>query len=180
MASRRTSLVLLAALGALVAHQAAYGIASAIGSGAGGPDHGYLSVAAQLVVPAGLGAIAAIAVRASRSRLDLTGLSIGALTVWQLAVFLGQETVESLVLGGSALHLNPAVWIGVALQPVVASLLFGAARFGASVLRRLETTITPRPAPRPSPGSMPALPVILSRTLLDRLSRRLRAPPVVA
>lgn len=178
MASRRTSLVLLAALGAFLAHQAAYGITAVIASGAGAPDHGYLSVAAQLVVPAGLVAIAATAVRASRSRLDLAGLPIGVLALWQLAVFIGQETIESLLLGGSALHTNPAIWVGVALQPVVAALLLVTACVGASVLRRLETTITPRPAPRPATGSMPALPAILGRTLLDLLGRRLRAPPV--
>jgi hypothetical protein len=180
MASRRTTLVLLAALGAFVAHQAAYGIAGALGSGVAAPDHGYLSVAAQLVVPAGLVAIAALIVRASRSRLDLTGLSIGVLAAWQLAVFIGQEAIEAFLLGGSALHANPAVWIGVALHPVVAALLLIAARVGASVLRRLETTITPRPVSSPTAGPTPVLPAIPSRTLLELFGRRLRAPPAAA
>ena len=181
MASRRISLIVVAALGVFVAHQAAYGLSEFLTPGVGTPDHGYLAIAVQLVVPAGVCALILLVLRAARKSLDLGGLTILTLTVAQIGLFLTQETIEAALSGGtSGLITNPAVWIGIAIQPLIAAAILGAVRLGASAVRRLHAPTT-RPPTRRAPSVFP--PGELADTFItvcNRLGPRRRGPPVLA
>jgi hypothetical protein len=179
MASRRISLILVAALGTLIAHQAAYGLSAFATPAAGAPDHGYLAIAAQLVVPAGVGALMLVVLRAARQRLDLTGITILTLTLVQIGLFLTQETIEWAVSGGSGLIGNPAVWIGVAIQPLIAAAILGAVRLGVTVVRQLRTATSRRPTRRTLPEILPVELADLCITVRNRLGPCRRGPPVL-
>ena len=155
MASRWISLILVAALGTLIAHQAAYGLSAFATPAAGAPDHGYLAIAAQLVVPAGIGAFMLVVLRAARQRLDLTGITVLTLTLVQIGLFLTQETIEWAVSGGgSGLIGNPAVWIGVAIQPLIAAVDPGSGPVGSrTAVRQLRTATSRRPTRRTLPAN---------------------------
>ena len=180
MASRRISLILVAALGTLIAHQAAYGLSAFATPAAGAPDHGYLAIAAQLVVPAGIGAFMLVVLRAARQRLDLTDITVLTLTLVQIGLFLTQETIEWAVSGGgSGLIGNPAIWIGVAIQPLIAAAILGAVRLGVTVVRQLRTATSRRPTRRTLPEILPVELADLCITVRNRLGPCRRGPPVL-
>lgn len=137
----RWPLVILAALGVVVAHAAAYGLVSAHEAGAahGGHDmHGYLRVLAPVVVVATVAAMGWLV--ASRSGGSRRLPSTVALASAQVVVFLVQELVEHALAGPGALSAlaSPAVWLGLALQAVVAGVLVWLARAGRRAVERLR------------------------------------------
>lgn len=170
----------MASLGALVAHQVAYGVVAAVAPATATPNHGYLGVVARLVVPAGFVALGVVAARAGRRRLDLAGRSVMALTLLQVAIFGSQETLEWLLLGGTPLHANAAVWIGIAIQPLVALALLTAARVGVGLVYGLERGAAGRSTPRRTPERVGPSFVDHWVTMFDLLGPRRRGPPVVA
>ena len=180
MASRRISLIVVAALGVFGAHQMAYGLSAFLTPGVATPNHGYLAIAVQFVVPAGISAIILLALRAARKSLDLGGLTVLSLTVIQIGLFLTQESIESVLSGGaSGLVTNPAVWIGIAIQPLVAAAILGAVRLGASVVRKLSPPISRPPTRRASSIFPPAELADIFITVCNRLGPRRRGPPVL-
>ncbi len=140
--SHRWPLVLLAALGVVAAHGAAYGVAPGHGSvtAHGAADlHGYLPLVVPVVVVAamvGLGWL--IASRSGGSRhLPTTA----ALASTQAVVFLAQELIEHAV-AGPGMHSalgSPAVWLGLVLQAVIACALLWVTRAGRRVVDRLRS-----------------------------------------
>lgn len=180
MASRRISLLVVAALGVFVAHQIAYGLSAFLRPGVAAPDHGYLAIAVQLVVPAGIAAIILLVLRAARKSLDLGRLTVLTLAVVQIGFFLTQESIESVLSGGaSGLITNPAVWIGIAIQPLIAAAILGAVRLGATVVRKLSPP-TSRPPTRRAPSMYPPAELAdIFITICNRLGPRRRGPPVL-
>ena len=97
-----------------------------------------------------------------------------------MAIFLSQETAEWLLLGGSPLYTNAAVWVGIAIQPLVAIILLAVARVGVSLARNLEPQATPRAIPKDAPERMCISFADRCVTMFDRLGPQRRGPPVVA
>lgn len=161
----------------MVAHAAAYGLVSSHGVGAahGGRDgHGYLQLLAPVVVVATVAGMGWLV--ASRSGGSRRLPSTVALASVQMVVFLAQELVEH-ALAGPGAHsalASPAVWLGLALQAVVAGVLVWLTRAGRRVVERFRSSWPPplEPALRPSvagPMGWPAR--------WQRAPRRRRGPP---
>ena len=171
----RWPLAILAALGVVVAHAAAYGLVSSHGAAHGDREvHGYLQMLAPVVVVATVAGMAWLV--ASRSGGSRRLPSTVALASAQMLVFLAQELVEH-ALAGPGAHsalASPAVWLGLALQAVVAGVLVWLTRAGRRALGRLRSSWRRplEPALRPSvagPMGWPAR--------WQRAPRRRRGPP---
>lgn len=173
----RWPIVILAALGTVVAHGAAYDLVAPHGLGVAHDAagvHGYLEVLAPVVVLAtlvGMGWLVASRAGGSR-RLPSTV----ALASAQMAVFLLQELVEHAV-AGPGMHsalASPAVWSGLVLQAVVAGVLVWLARAGRRAVDRLRSSWRRRPeeALRTSAAGPMGWPA-----LWQRAPRRRRGPP---
>lgn len=128
-----TARVLVAALGAFVAHQVAYAIVAASGA----PDHGYLTVGSRLLVPLGLVAVVLLGIRLARARIPRPDL--GDLLRIQLIIYLAQEVGERVVDGTDVGEfLYPALWLGLLLQPLAAYLVLRLVTASGNAVRRLE------------------------------------------
>lgn len=144
----RWPLAILAALGVVVAHAATYGLVPSHGVGAahGGRDvHGYLQLLAPVVVVAAVAGMGWLV--ASRSGGSRRLPSTVALASAQMVVFLAQELVEH-ALAGPGAHsalASPAVWLGLALQAVVAGVLVWLAQAGRRAVERLRSSGRRRP-----------------------------------
>ena len=177
MSPCRWPLIILSAFGVVVAHAAAYGLVSSHGVGAahGGRDgHGYLQLLAPVVVVATVAAMGWLV--ASRSACSRRLPSTVALASAQMVVFLTQELVEH-ALAGSGAHsalASPAVWLGLALQAVVAGVLVWLARAGRRVVERFRSSWRPplKPALRPWVAGTMGWP-----PRWQRAPRRRRGPP---
>ena len=168
--------LVLAMLGALVAHQIAYPLVAATGfdTSANG-EHSHISLQWALVTPfAALGATAII-VRQIRHLGFAAITSVGRLAPMIGGAFLIQEFVENRFSGGNGIEIlaNPAVLLGVALTPLVAWLLL---RLLDDVIELITRWLSPSDDHPPGrPGLVP-IPVRWSDS--DRGSRsRPRAPP---
>lgn len=149
----RSTDVLIAALGALLAHEVAYGVVDL----ATGPDHGHIPALAAIVIPVGFVVIARLALRPFAAHLASTPHR----AALQLALFLALEFVEHP--GGLAeLASNPAVLLGLALQPVVAWPIGASVRHAREIVRRTiggERRAEPAAALVPEAPSAPVLTV---------------------
>ena len=106
--------------------------------------HGYLPAVAAVAVPLGFVALLAMVVgelRGRRPRIDLAGL-----LVLQASLFLGQESIERLVAGGSpgGILLDPVLWVGLGAQFFVAGAILATIRGVAHVARTSAWARTPR------------------------------------
>ncbi|NND85179.1 MAG: hypothetical protein HKN46_08540 [Acidimicrobiia bacterium] len=150
----RSTDFLIAALGALLAHEVAYGV---VGLTAG-PSHEHLPALLATVLPIGAVLIARMALRPFAARLASTSTR----AALQVALFLLLEGAEH---GGALTDLagNPAVLLGLALQPAVAWFI------GASVrhAREMATRVV---------GSDPGGELPSAITTAIRLDRLIPAP----
>lgn len=172
MTPRRVSFLLIAALGAFLAHQLGYSIADTISSSTGGVDHDYLGIAASFVVTGGVAALAWLVLR--RERLPIGSFSRPAfalLTGLQVTLFMLQEVAESGISGDPmAAFSRPAVLLGLCLQPIVAWLLLRSAAAGQHLVELIESAGSVRW--RRSLG-----PVLLPTPLLASGSGTTECPP---
>ena len=173
MARCRWALVILAALGVVVSHAAAYLVAPPHHSHGAVDMHGYLQLAAPVVVlaaVAGMGWL--VAARSGiRRRLPTTAAVASA----QAVAFVAQEVVEHAL--GPGIHAaltSPAVWLGLALQAVVAGVLLWLTRAGRRVVERLRNS--PPGLRAAAPGCAHAAPVGWPARW-ERAPRRRRGPP---
>ena len=173
MAPCRWALVTLAALGVVVSHAAAYLVAPSHHSHGAVDMHGYLQLGAPVVV---LAAVAGMGwLIAARSGIRRRLPSTAAVASAQAIAFLAQEVVEHAV--GPGIHsalTSPAVWLGLALQAVVAGALLWLTRVGRRAVERLRSS--PRSLREAPPASAPVAPVGWPARW-ERAPRRRRGPP---
>ncbi len=141
----------LAGLGALVVHQLAYLLASAlatVSTGVGGgpvTDHGHLTTMWAVATPLAVIAAACFVLRQIRDLGYRTPLTARAMTAGISGVFVAQEAIEYALAGISPLELasSPAIWIGLLLALPVAFALRGSLRqVSALVARFVERRAT--------------------------------------
>jgi hypothetical protein len=165
----------LAAAGTLAGHAAAYGLVGT--SRRDALAHGYLGYAPQFLALCLAVLVLALALR-------VTGRLQGRPASWPFALippvaFLSQELIERLAAGLPA-HavLEPAVYVGLAVQLPIASAGFLVARALVRVADEAAGTLVLRPAftLRPTPFALPAPhpSLVPARRAFDRLGR---APP---
>jgi hypothetical protein len=146
-ARRRLMVALLVPVGVWLGHALAYAVGGPPGAEVA-HQHGYLALAPTLTVPAGLLAVTWWAAGRRGRRAELPGaLSLAAV---QVALFLLQETVERLAVGGDPLAVlsSPVLWWGLGAQALVAglvALLVRAARRTVEALLRRRRRRTPEP-----------------------------------
>jgi hypothetical protein len=172
--------LLAAAAGVIAVHQLAYLLAhpSTVGRAAAADGHGYLAPVAAVVVPVA----AAVAVWAVVCRLaalsPLPPRATLARTGDYALLFVAQETLERVADGESALAAlaEPAVWLGLALMPLLG---LGGRFIGRSLertpARPLNLIVT---APRLAGAPVPAVPDLPRRSRAPA-ARRVRGPPTL-
>ena len=116
--------VAVGAAGVVLLHQVAYLLAhpDSVGRGAATQGHAYLAFVGEVLIPLGMAlAVWLAACRAGRL-LGGARMSLGVLILLQAALFLGQEVLERVAAGEGARSAlsEPAVWVGLALVPVLA------------------------------------------------------------
>lgn len=132
MRVRSTELV-LAAAGALVAHEFGYGTAALLRLGATDPGHGHMSLLLGAIIPlaafiAGLGVLRLL-------RHQVAQVDPRRLVAIQVVLFLWLELAEHAAAGNVlATFTNPAVLLGLLAQPVVARAIDRVLRRAAAVL----------------------------------------------
>lgn len=143
-----SSRLLVAAAGVLVGHAAAYAIPHD-GGHAHDAVHGYLHLLAPLLAPLAL--MAMLRLTAAEAR-RCGSLRLGGLVGLQMGLFGTMETLERLASGAPFADLltSPALWIGLAAQVVVASLVAGGVRLTGRAVRQLRRPRTVGVAPHPA------------------------------
>jgi len=183
MSPRGAALSMLAVAGVAVGHILGYAVAhpdtAAREAALGG--HAYLPATATVVVPLGVVAALAWAVRTSR-QLGVAGtIPFRSLAAAQLAVFAVQEVGERLLAGdgASAVLAERGVWFGLVAQLLVAYVvtrsLHAVRRVVRAVLRGGRVLRSPLPA-RP----ISLVPARAPRRAPAPVAVGLRAPPVVS
>ena len=177
---RRTSLWLLATAGVVIGHLVGYAVAHPTGSGraAALAGHEYLSGVGTVLLPLGLVAVVAIAVRTVR-RLD-DPPTLTSLASLQVALFLAQEVLERIPGPGAPVDVlgERGVWIGIVAQVVVAWLALRLVHRTVGVVRRLVAGVRPRLTATPLllPRSGPIV-AVCGAAVAGLLPSR-RGPPV--
>lgn len=164
----RSTDVLVAALGAILAHEVAYGIVDL----AAAPRHTHVPILLGLLLPLGAVVVSRLALRAFAAPLP----SIRMLTLWQVLLFVLLETFEYVQIGGvAAMATSPAVLLGLVLQPVFAWFLRCSVRHGRRIA---EWAVGSRPMTIDDPATQ-SIPEARSHpwSPLTRLPP-LRGPPV--
>jgi hypothetical protein len=176
---RRTSLWLLATAGVVVGHLLGYAIAHPTGSdrAAALAGHEYLGDVGTVVLPLGLLAVMAIAVRTVRRLGDAP--TVVQLASLQIALFGVQEVLERIPGPGAPVDVltERGVWFGVLAQVVVAWVALRLVHHTARVVRRLAAGARPRPAAAPArPARVPGRQLVPGLPMVALLPAR-RGPP---
>ncbi len=116
--------VAVAAAGVVLLHQVAYLLAhpDPLRRGAATQGHAYLAFVAEVLVPLGMAAAVWLAACRAGRLLGWARTPSGVLIPLQAALFLGQEVLERIAAGEGARSalVEPAVWVGLALVPLLA------------------------------------------------------------
>lgn len=150
----RAVAVPLAGLVALVMHQLAYLVAFPVGAvrAAELADHGHLTTQWALITPLAVVTAAGVILRQVRALRLAPTLRWRSLTVLSAGLFSAQEAIEAIVVAGtpSELWSNPALYIGLALAPLLAMTVVRALRQASELVARfLRPPACPTPAARP-------------------------------
>lgn len=170
----RSTDLALAAAAALIAHQLGYGIAGAIHAGGLSPDHSHLSILLGIALPLATLAAGVLLLRSLRSQLEHPGFR--RLVGLQVALFSALELYEYGAAGEIfAAFSNPAVWLGLLAQPLVAWIVDRILVAGSGALEQSEGT-TGILIPQPEVGVVAPFTPLAVR--FDRILRaEARAPP---
>lgn len=105
--------------------------------------HGHLEVLGAVLVTIGVAAVLVAAVISRRARFHRSSPRVGALALAQTAAFVGLEVAERVLAGDGDAVLSvatePAVAVGLVVQPLVALVIAAAIRSGARFIDRLVT-----------------------------------------
>lgn len=170
---RSTELV-LAGAGALIAHELGYGTAGLLPVSMTDPGHGHLPTLMDLLIPLAMFFGALVVLRSVRGQVG--EVDARRLVSIQVALFTALELGEHAAAGNAlAAFTNPGVILGLVAQPIIAALIAGALGRAATVLRehRGELLLT-----RPALGTIAPIPPTagLAETAKYLLPRR-RGPP---
>ena len=180
MTPRRLSLGLIVALGSFVAHEFGYALAGFLAWPGDDLVHDYLGSVTAFAVPAAIAGLAWLVVRSEAIpvgsfRWSTVALVSGA----QMTLFSAQELVEATIAGEPlAALVQPAVAIGLLLQPFTAWFLLSAAVAGRHLVELIESSAGVRW--QRSVGPVVSLPVLGAAGIVSRDSSppSLRGPPV--
>lgn len=169
MTDRAVTTLALAMAGTLAAHQLGYGMSTFLAASGGVPDHAHMGP--MIGVSLAIAAIAGAVLMVRRAGAPAPGAA--ALAATQTVLFLVLEVAER---HGDVVALvsSPAVWWGLAAQPLIAWVVLWLVGVGRLVAARLAHLV-PVPAPGadvPVVGGTSAL-LVPGRFVL----RRWRGPP---
>ncbi|HZD23653.1 MAG TPA: hypothetical protein VE569_09680 [Acidimicrobiia bacterium] len=169
---RRSTTAAIATCGTLIGHAIAYSLPheDALGSEAA---HAYLHLAYVVAIPAALIAALTLIRRDGRGRPNL-----GELVIWQLVLFLFQESVERGVLGLSPISLirEPVLWWGLTAEVVIAVVASASIDFSVEVIRRRRGLRGPELDI--GPATIMFVPALAPFSGTPHLAAKPRAPPL--